>query len=46
MNLTSTVCTMIRSRLGSGNMGIYVSINVEPPFSSGGELALGFFEFG
>ena len=41
MNLTSMACAMIRSRLDSGGVEIYVSVNVESPFLSGRELEPG-----
>ena len=43
MNLTYVACTMIRSRLESGGMGVWVSDSAEAPFSGGGGLATGFF---
>ena len=46
MNLTSAACVMMCLQLGSGDVGICVSTNVESPFSSSGGLVSRLFVIG
>ena len=43
MNLTSVVCAMMRLRLETGSVRVWISIGVELPFSSEGKLETRFF---